>query len=97
VNQPTNCIAKKPYVQQLIGIETQKEVNFFERKREKIVAYLLSKSLALISSSISSFEGGSATLGTDFATPLGTHETAAIIIPLQSSNCFSFSYQHTTE
>lgn len=50
------------------------------------IGYLLSKAPAFIISSISSLDGGSATAGTVFATPLGTHDTAAIILQFPATD-----------
>lgn len=52
-----------------------------ERRKER---YLLSTEALFMNSSISSFEGGSATTGSAFEAPLGTQEIAEIIVPLQA-------------
>lgn len=51
-----------------------------KKKEQGKEAYCVSRTPLFMYSSICSFEGGSATAGTDFKTPLGIQEIAAIIL-----------------
>lgn len=64
-------------------VKVEKFMEERRRKWKKQKNHLCCRAPLLISSSISSLEGGSATSGTGFEAPLGTHDIADIIVYLQ--------------